>query len=809
MTNSMKQATLLLGLLLALIGCAPVVKDGQPAVLDKSVLLESGESVGQTFVSRDRGLSGAEIFLMPAAAGSGRIDLHLREDPASSSDIATGTLSLLNVSSPGYYAFEFPPQSGSLNHYYYLQLNLEGDGRVRVATTAGDTYLDGALYDEGKPVDGQMSFRLHYDAVALALGLLGQAGSWLWAMVIALFLYVLPGWSLLVLLLPRSVSLRWPEKLGLAIGLSLALYPLLILWTVLLGLHLGPLYAWLPGLLALVFLLWHWRRLELPPLAHWREGARFSVAAPDLALVLVIVLIWFTRFWVIRSLNIPMWGDSYQHTVIVQLLADHGGLFNSWQPYADLQTFTYHFGFHAAAVVFHWVSGLDTPLATLWTGQILNALAVIALYPLAIRVGGNRWAGVGAVLLAGLLGTMPMFYTNWGRYTQLAGQAVLPAAICLGWAALEAKQRDWRLMSLAWITLGGLALTHYRILIFTVFFWVAFFLLSIGKGRLRITVARTTGLAIGAGLLFLPWFLHTFTGKIAQALATLVTTPVASTPVSVQEYNAAIGDISFYVPIYFWLLLPLCIGWGLWRRKKGVVLFSLWWVLVLLAANPQWFGLPGQGVLSNTAVFIALYIPVGVVVGSAFGWLANAPWVSRTKWGMALVFLVVTGIGLWGARQRLSDSRIAQSALVTGPDVRAAAWIRQNMPPHALFLVNSFFAYGDTLIVGSDGGWWLPLLARRRTMLPPLTYSNEQGPRPDYREWTNALSLEIKDKGVTSGDVISLLRERGITDVYIGQRQGRVNYSGADVLRPEQLLASANFRSIYHQDRVWVFQVVP
>jgi hypothetical protein len=42
--------------------------------------------------------------------------------------------------------------------------------------------------------------------------------------------------------------------------------------------------------------------------------------------------------------------------------------------------------------------------------------------------------------------------------------------------------------------------------------------------------------------------------------------------------------------------------------------------------------------------------------------------------------------------------------------------------------------------------------------------------------------------------------------VYIGQRRGRVNYAGPDVLDPALLAQSPLFRAIYHQDRVWVFE---
>jgi hypothetical protein len=769
---------------------------------DTSLVLQAGNRIGQTFVATNGGLAGLEIFLIPENPGNGQILLHVRPDTEPSPDLATASLPLQAVSAPGFFEFSFPSINDSTRQSYYVLLEIHGEGKVRVGTAPGETYLEGALYKDDSPLDAQMVFRPVYDPIGRLRGWLTQVGSFTPALGIAFFLYILPGLALLTLL-PGWNMLSWAEKLGLAAGVSLALYPLLLLWTSLLGLNLGPLYAWMPGLAAVVVLVWR-HRMWRPTLAvsayrHWRELQFW----PDCALVVVIGLVFVVRFWVIRSLDVPLWGDSYHHTLIAQLIVDHGGLFNSWEPYADIQTLTYHFGFHSAAAVFHWVSGLEMPQAVLWTGQILNGLAVLALYPLATRVASNRWAGVVAVLVGGLLSPMPMGYVNWGRYTQLAGQVILPAAIWLSWAVLEAKQRDWRTIALAWIALGGLAVTHYRILIFAAFFFVAYFLLNIR--RMRVVLARTVALAIGGGLLFLPWFIHTFAGSIISMLTKQLSTPAMATSSWTLEYNA-MGDVLLYLPAYVWLLLPLSIGWGLWRRDTGVVIFTTWWLLVLLAANPQWMFLPGVGTLSNFAVFIAAYIPASVLIGSAAGALAK-------RWhqaGMSMLLIVaVCVIGLWGAQQRLSDLKIAQSALVTEPDQRAASWIQQNTQPEAIFLVNTFFAYGDSWVVGSDGGWWLPVLARRRTSLPPINYGSERGPRPDYVEWVNALPLQIQTKGITHPDVVALLHERGITHVYIGQRQGQVNAPGPAMLQVDRLLASPSFRCIYHQDRVWVFEVLP
>jgi hypothetical protein len=260
----------------------------------------------------------------------------------------------------------------------------------------------------------------------------------------------------------------------------------------------------------------------------------------------------------------------------------------------------------------------------------------------------------------------------------------------------------------------------------------------------------------------------------------------------------------------------LCIAWGLWRREKNILLIALWWLLNLLATNPQWLHLPGAGVITNITLFIASYIPAGILIGAGFGWFQQ--WLERTNilgqirvrsWSVAFVAaLFLFGIGLLYIPQRLGDLQVLPSTLVTRPDIQAAKWIQQNTPKDARFLVNSFFAYGGSLLAGSDGGWWLPLLANRQTTLPPITYGSEQGPTPDYRLWINRLTGELQSKDITQPDALALLRERGVNYIYLGQRQGRVNYDGPNIISLDKLLSSSYFHLIYHLDRVWIFEVV-
>jgi len=815
-------------LALALTGCTSLTKREQPKHYNLT-LLEDGDNLGQTFVARYDGLEGISLYLESEPGGKGILRLHLRASEQETTDLRTATLALEEIPSPDFYAFSFPPLQNSTMKDFYFVVNLEGPGSVKVGTAEGDAYINGALYLDDVPQDAQTAFLLTHARDLALLGVFKESLTWLAWSLVGLFLYVIPGWALLNLLWPNWGDLHWAEKLGLGGGLSLAIYPILLLWTHLIGLHLGPLYAWLPPLTGLAVIAWRNRKSFVTLRGKLRSKdlhipiTLSTLPWSDVALLFSIGLIFAVRFWVIRSLDAPMWGDSYQHTLIAQLIVDHGGLFDSWQPYAEMTTFTYHFGFHSLVAIFHWVTKLSMPQAVLWTGQILNGMAVIFLFPLALKINRNPWSGVIAVLIAGLLAPMPMFYLNWGRYTQLAGQAILPAAIYVAWTILEARENNRRALIPAWIVLGGLALTHYRVLIFAVIFFAVYLILE-GKdhGLVKLSI-KIFWMGVGAVIIFLPWVAHIAVGKYLYLFSRQITTPASQLATYTQDANA-IGDLLTYLPSMIWFILAFVIGWGFWRRNKGIALMSLWWFALFVLTNPAWLNLPGTGIITNFALFIAAYIPAAVIIGGALGEAITIAQ-SRIKKvneressrgipipykGLLSLTLVTVCVlsGFWGIRRRFYDPNPNGYALVTRPDVKAISWLKQATSDDAYILVNSFSAYDGAAIVGSDGGWWLPLLARRQTTLPPLPYIAERGPTPEYQGWINALWRQISNQGLDNPDTIEMLRERKVTHVYIGQRQGSVN-SWDNKLELGELLAIPSFRPIYRQDRVWVFEFIP
>lgn len=769
--------------------------------------LDQAHTVGQTFVAHHAGLDAIDVFLQPHAAATGEVVLHLYAGPHTDASLATASISAADISQPAFYRFSLTPLPASRQHDYYMVLELAGTGRLMAGAAPGAAYLDGAMYQNGAPLDAQLAFRPGFDGMQRTMGFMTEVLPWWGALLLGgLWLYVLPGYALLVLLWREAGMLAWAERLALAAGLGAALYPLLVLLSHVPGLHLGAAYAWIPPPLGLALLVWWHRRLRPGGVAlAWRAWLHGPTLGADAALLLVLALVVITRFAAVDALVAPMWADSYHHTVIARLLVEHGGVFNAWQPYANLDTMTYHFGAHTLVAVFHWFSGVDMPQAMLWVGQFLNVLAVLAVYPLATRLGGNRWAGIAAVLLAGLLSPMPMFYVNWGRYTQLAGQVLLPVVVYLSWQVLEQQRRDWRLLALVCLALSGLALTHYRVLLFALAFFPAFLLLALLSGQWRAALARLLWLGVGCTALVLPWFLHVLSGKIPTILAGITAASAAGgqRAAAVEELNS-VGSLLPFLPVGLWLLLPVCVGWGLWRRNRGVALVSVWWFLVLLGVNPQWVGLPGAGTITNFALVMAAYMPAAMLIGAAAGWLAAAAWLARFQ--VALLALVGV-LAVWGATQRPDDRQLENYVLATHADRRAAAWVAAHTAPQAQFLVSWFFV-NEVTLAGADGGWWLPILAQRNTTLPPMLYISEQGAYPGYTQHINELANTIEAYGVEHPTTLAMLRERAVTHVYIGQRQGSVGRV-EPALRPETLLASPFFAPVYHEDRVWIFEVMP
>ncbi len=157
----------------------------------------------------------------------------------------------------GYQRFSFPTIKNSARADYYFEIQVVDGQGAKLFAAPGETYLNGALYLDQSAQDAQLAFRLAYDRVEFGMGLFSEVLHWVWYLILGGWLFILPGWALLQLLLGEDWSKRdWTEKAALATGAGVALFPVLLLWSKLFHLRLGSVYIWVFPAAAAIYLAW-------------------------------------------------------------------------------------------------------------------------------------------------------------------------------------------------------------------------------------------------------------------------------------------------------------------------------------------------------------------------------------------------------------------------------------------------------------------------------------------------------------------------------------------------------------------------
>lgn len=649
--------------------------------------------------------------------------------------------------------------------------------------------------------------------------LVPRLGAWLPLVLALALLCLLPGLALLHTFLPAPLP-AWPVRLGLAWGLGVALLPLIVGLAWPLGIAWGRTAVWIYLALAALVLVWRAaRRTD----AESRKILRRSGAPLEhglLALVLVATLI--ARLLAVRAQLVGANVDSYHHTLIVQLLLDNQGLFTSWAPYAPLETFSYHYGFHALAASAVWLTGASAADATLLACQLLLAATPLAAYTLAHRMCGPR-AALWAALAVGLLNVQPAMYAFWGRATYVTGHLILAAVLVL-WVDLVEHARarvGAGLIILTILATAGLALTHYQVALYAAIFVAIALALQFARPALtRADLLRTAGRALLAGTgaicLALPWAIHALGGNQDRNAANNASVTAGATFAGV----ALPPIVPQYLGAPFLLLAAIGLLLAARRRDRLVLLLGLWLLLTPLAAVPYVFGLPGTAQIEPDVALLALYVTALPLAASSVA--AAQEWIEQRTARLApLVVIALVIVGVLGGVAWQRDIVPTYVQQVTAADAAAFAWLRDNTATDARFAVQAHPIYGGVIPVGVDAGWWLPLLANRAVTIPPLTWGSERCTVPDceramWRYLGELRGRKLSDPrgmavDLTREDALAELRLVGVTHIYAGAMlmQGPGTLPTADYFDREKLRASSAFRQIYAADGVEIFVLLP
>ncbi len=773
------------------------------------VTLEPGHTAGQTFISRRRQLNGVTLWLSTPKdepAFDGELILQLFHQPGDQNPLYVVTIPLSASGHATPIEVRLPPQSDPPGQSYYLSV-LPTAGRIQVLGSEEDAYPSGEAYWDKMSLPGDIAFRLSYDYNSQAViddskRVIGK----IWLLLPLAGVMLLPGWFLLSITSSPDSSEKdeLPERIALTIGLSLALIPLLMLWTTQLRLPWSrTLVLFGAGAMLAVSLLKTLRtRLTFPHLNTYSLWM-MVVFAGALAVRLIMV----------RDLVAPAWVDSVHHGLITRLIMERGGYPESYLPYLEAEGYAYHPGFHSLLATFLWLSKLDMRIGMLLLGQVLNACSVFAVYLFAKTLTGERLAGLVAALITAFFTPMPAYYASWGRFTQLGGILLLPVAFALikSLPALQFHRNyPWNRFFLAAVACAGLFLMHYRVAVFFACLLVADFIIRalgdvyqklITPSLLRLheyipfrsseplKVVTVAGASI---LLLLPWLDSMVSAQFGNNA--WIQTPISEPFFSGFAWaflTSAQGTTSLYLAGAGLLL-------SLWRKPSLGMMLSLWVGLLMFLANLDALGWM-HSFINNLSVEISLFMPIAVLGGYAIAggidWLANR---MPNNWRKVyFASLAIAAVGLcWYAARQLIPILNPITFLTRQADIPALDWIQENIPQDETILINPF-PWGYGLFAGYDGGYWITPISGQRTIPPPVLYGFDI--HTDRISHINQVTEEVIDLSADSESLHGLLSREKIGFIYIGARGG--------VLSPSSLVNSNLFTLLYNEGGTWVFQV--
>ncbi len=631
----------------------------------------------------------------------------------------------------------------------------------------------------------------------------------------------------------------WLVRATLQIGLGLAFWPLLFLWSSQLGWYWSPTLAQpfagvlvLAGMGLLFYAPGRWRR-------RWAQGKRQALWLALFASVAGLTIA--TRLLHIRDLALPPWVDSVHHLAIVRLFLAQGSLPTSFAPFIPDGLFNYHWGFHALAAWLAWLLGISDSFALadllLQLGQLLNGLTVLFFYAAGRVLFASRRAGLLAGAIVGLVSWFPAYYLSWGRYTHLVGVLLLVPALLILWQLQLHCQRQlpeqlrlrghWGLFLAGLLLLAGLGLTHVRVAFLAGLLLGLLALALLAMGRWRV-VLWWTAAEVGALLLTLPWWLWLARSAWARQMLALNVEvgPVWASynlpnwalvwaprnPLLLALATGGISGLASWPEATLlnqmvsggWLLLLLGLGLWAWQRPRlrqitrrlwlAWAMLLLWVAATILVTQSNRLGLPFVRFLPINAGIITLFVPLGLAVGGLLAWALGL--LAPPRLARPLISLAVLLIALWGARGMTAVVN-PSTVLATQADRAALLWIPENTPIDARFVVNTW-EWIKGVYAGRDGGYWIPVLTDRASLLPPSLYASTlplttvQSMNPLFRQLASAPNLD-------DPSLRAQLAAAGVTHLYLGALGGS--------LRPEQIDGRIFAHLLYRQDGVSIYRL--
>jgi|GEM_PF-4788175 len=127
---------------------------------ERSDFVWGGESAGQSFICRQPGLSGVDVYVTPARLNEGKIlEFKLMQSPLVDDPIAIARVPYPGPGDNPYVGFDFEPIRDSAGRNYYVEVTrIPHMAPLGVWYTLEDRYLGGGRYADRIPAQGDLRF---------------------------------------------------------------------------------------------------------------------------------------------------------------------------------------------------------------------------------------------------------------------------------------------------------------------------------------------------------------------------------------------------------------------------------------------------------------------------------------------------------------------------------------------------------------------------------------------------------------------------------------------------------------------------
>jgi hypothetical protein len=599
-----------------------------------------------------------------------------------------------------------------------VRVDLHDPGGSRwVEGTEFDSYPEGSRLQDGAAVGGDLSFRVAYRRSLLAVigrGLsVAESTPWLLLAFLATFSaagLLLRGW------LGRQLALDSAEWLSLSLSGGLLVATALGYAMAILRLRPQPMWM-LPSLVVLATagaVLWARSK---------QDHASFSMGMGFLVLWLLVMAGLRLAFG--ANLPLPLHVDSIENYSIVVDILNPGSTPLAVNQVSGLLSNYYHFGFHTLAAWLLGLAGTQNPQRLVVLGQLLQALAIGAVYfPLRAATDDPR-AAMTAVALAGLGWAMPAFASNWGKMSALAGLAAAPAVIGLAIHSFRRRQSHrWWLVFATVLAAILAALVHTRIIFvfaaLALATWLAWMTL-----RLRSTTHGNL-MKLVLGLLVL--------GSVAIVLL--------GDPMQLATAQEALADTLGASGGVTTIAIVLLIPFALQQCPLAALSSMLWAVLLLLfhfIPPHADYPLP---LLDGPMISMALFLPLSALGGIGFAGLVSMVQheIHRKSLRSASLLVILAcsvGYAAWSLTNQLLTPD--DCCMLAGRDDAAMARSIDATLGRQVRVLVAGDAPGGYTLVPIDGGAWMRPLTHREivTMRPHVDFS------------TAAMHRRLCDLGIT------------------------------------------------------------